>query len=213
MSDDLNEKLNLNRILALSDGVFSIVITLLIFEVRLPSSVDTNIRIGDMELVQNIIQITPKLFSYIATFILIGIYWTGHHGIFKHIVKHNRGLIWLNNFFLMCVCFMPFPTYILGNYYYLQTAVILYGSCLILTGSSLYLLWSYATTNRRLVESKLPDSIITIGKQRIMMAPLVGLFSILISFYSPQLSLWFYVAGLILYLMPSRIDKAEIPIS
>lgn len=201
------ERSDLSRVLALSDGVFSIVITLLIFEVKVPTAPDASHHFTQVELLRALGGSVPKLISYVATFLVIGIYWTGHQGVFKHIVHFDRGLLWLNNLFLMCVCFMPFPTALLGSYWDTQVGVVTYGLSLCLTGASLALLWRYATHGHRLVAPSLGADVIALGHKRILMAPLAALISILVSSVNLQLSLAVYALAGIAYLIPSRLDK------
>ncbi len=201
------DKTHLSRIFNLSDGVFAIVISLLVFEVRLPNTITPDLVLTDSTLMANIFLITPKLISYCVTFFVVGVYWIGHHAVCKHVVNYSRGMIWINNLFLMCICFLPFPTYILGAYYYLQTSVIIYGLSLIFTGLSLLWLWHYVTTNKKLCDESVTPELIKMGKQRILIAPLLSLISIVVSFLNVKLSLWIYVLGGLLYLLPSKIDK------
>lgn len=203
----MENKTHLNRIFALSDGVFAIVISLLVFEVRLPSIVTPDTLLTDSALLGHIYTISPKLISYCATFFVVGIYWIGHHAICKHVVDYNRNMIWINNLFLMCVCFMPFPTYLIGAYYYLQSAAVIYGLSLIVTGLALFWFWDYLTRNRRLVDNEVSDRLVKLGKQRILMAPGLALISIFVSFFNLKFSLWIYLLGGVLYLLPGRIDK------
>ena len=202
----LSERADLSRILALSDGVFAIVITLLVFELKVPMATSTGEPLTQRELISQLIDLTPKLASFAATFIVIGVYWTGHHGVFKHIIHYDRGLLWMNNLFLMCVSFMPFPTALLGTYWYTQVGVTVYGLSLFFSGASLALLWRYATNNRRLVEPNLENRIINLGHQRILIAPIAAMMSILVSTVSPIYSLWVYLFAGFAYLIPSRLD-------
>lgn len=201
------DKTHLSRIFNLSDGVFAIVISLLVFEVRLPNTITPDLVLTDSTLMANIFLITPKLISYCVTFFVVGVYWIGHHAVCKHVINYNRSMIWINNLFLMCICFLPFPTYILGAYYYLQSSVIIYGISLILTGLSLLWLWHFVTSNQKLVDDSVTPELIKMGKQRILIAPLLSLISIVVSFLNVKLSLWIYVLGGLLYLLPSKIDK------
>ncbi len=203
----LEAKADLSRILALSDGVFAIVITLLIFEIKVPTSADPSHRLTQPELVNGLLATAPKLISYVATFFIIGIYWTGHHGLFKHVMLYDRKLLWLNNLFLMCVCFMPFPTALLGTYWDTQIGVVMYGLSLCLCGGALDLLWHHATKNHRLVSKNLSRDVIDLGHKRILMAPAAALGSMALSLVSPKLSLIVYVLAAVAYLRPSRLDK------
>src|SRR5215471_18298872 len=140
------------RIEAFSDGVLSIVITLLVLQLSIPIVSE---RAADAEVNQRLFEIVPKLLSYIISFAVVGIFWVGHHNLFHFIICADRTLLWLNNLFLLCVGFIPFPAALLGAYGIRRVAIIVYGASLALTGLTLALIWKYATHDRRLVSEDL----------------------------------------------------------
>src|SRR5829696_9054517 len=77
------------RINALSDGVFAIVVTLLVLELHVPE-------VSDTQLSQALWELVPTVTAYIVSFVLLGIYWLGHHNMLMHIKRHDRTLLWLN---------------------------------------------------------------------------------------------------------------------
>jgi uncharacterized membrane protein len=91
----------------------------------------------DTELTRRLLEMIPKLFSYLISFAVVGIYWVGHHNLFRFITRADRVLLWLNNLFLLCVGFIPFPAALLGSYGTRRVAVVVYGTSLILTGLTL----------------------------------------------------------------------------
>ena len=95
-----------NRLEAFSDGVFAIVITLLVLELRLPA--------GPLPLAEKLRAMEPQLAAFVASFIIVGMTWIGHHGLFHLIKRVDKSLMWLNFLQLICVSFIPFPTMILG---------------------------------------------------------------------------------------------------
>lgn len=196
--DDVN---GLARIAALSDGVFSIVITLLVFDLKLPATVVPE------NLAQSIYSLLPKFISYVITFFMIGIYWIGHHSILRHVRCYDRTFLWINLLFLMCVSFLPFPTSVIGAYSFERSSIVLYGLTLICTGGALSAVWSYATRGYRLVETSLSPEIVRIGHQRILFAPAVSCVCILVSLFSPRLSIALFALSGLAYLIPSRIDR------
>jgi uncharacterized membrane protein len=103
--------LNTRRIEAFSDGVLSIVITLLVLQLSLPV---LSASATDAELTRHLVEMIPKLFAYVISFAVVGIFWVGHHGVFHFVVHADRTLLWLNNLFLLSVGFIPFPAALLG---------------------------------------------------------------------------------------------------
>lgn len=195
------DPIGIGRISALSDGVFSIVLTLLVFDLKLPQGTP------ETALAQALARLGPQLLSYLITFFLIGIYWVGHHAVMRHVCRYDRRFLWLNLIFLMCLAFLPFPTSLLGSFPHEQRASMLYGMTLIAVGCSLFAIWSYATTDRLLVDSSLSDGVVRAGKWRILTAPIIAALSILISGFSVRASIWLYVVSGMLYILPARIDR------
>lgn len=195
------DSFGLSRIAALSDGVFSIVITLLVFDLKLPVGATAQSLRADL------VALTPKFCTYVLTFFIIGIYWIGHHGVFRHVRRYDRTFLWVNVFFLMFVAFLPFPTSLLGSFPTEQAASLVYGLTLIGTGLSLRMLWKNASIGYRLIDSTLNSEVIAIAHKRILLAPAVALLSILISFVSVRVSIFLYVLAGMAYFLPSRLDR------
>ena len=119
-----------SRLEAFCDGVFAIALTLLIIDIKIPSSVkiDTN---HDFWLA--LVNLTPSIFAFILSFTVILITWVNHHGSLKLVNKSTASFIYANGFLLLTVVFIPFPTALLGDYIltnHSSPAVILYDSTL-----------------------------------------------------------------------------------
>lgn len=137
------------RISTLVDGVFAIVMTLLVFDIDTPNLPLKKI---DAHLWKELIKLWPKLITYIISFIVLGIFWISHHQQFKFIVKADRNLLWLNILFLMAVAFIPFSAAFISQYPGSMEAILIYGVNLVTTGAILYFHWAYATYRYRLVK-------------------------------------------------------------
>lgn len=121
--------MNKNRVEAFSDGVFAIVITLLILDIRVPD-VDYN------QLFTALVAVLPRMFAYVISFGVIGVYWLSHHQSLQLIGKLNGFLIWLNLIYLLAVSFMPFPTALLGRYPMQPIPIVIYGVNLIVANTT-----------------------------------------------------------------------------
>lgn len=130
-----------SRINGLSDGLFAIVLTLLVLELKLPE-----LGVGsDAALYTALLELWPKLLSYVLTFLVVGLYWVAHHWDFAHIVRYDRRLLWLNLMFLFCVSLLPFTTALLGDH----TGALswrLYALNFSLIGVTLTAVWGYAVS-------------------------------------------------------------------
>jgi uncharacterized membrane protein len=126
------------RIEFFSDAVFAIAMTLLVVTLLVPEGTAA----GDATAALR--GLSEELFAFALSFVVIGQFWIAHHRLFKTIKRYDLGLLWLNLFHLLGICFLPFPTEILGRYYGSSTAGFLYGATL--TATSLFgaAIWFYA---------------------------------------------------------------------
>lgn len=130
LQDNEHASLDVKRIQSLTDAVFAIVITLLSLALVVPPGEN------DEGLKRFLLdQILPKLFIFFLGFVIVGAYWIDTHYNHHHILKVNKVSIWLNIFFLMFICLIPFSSGLLANYLYSSTSVIVYSINLILVSS------------------------------------------------------------------------------
>jgi uncharacterized membrane protein len=99
--------LNKNRIEALTDGVFAVVMTLLVLDISVPQ-ISSHYAIDSVaagtELLKRLFDLWPKILSFGISFVILAIYWVAHHRQFHYIKHSNRALIWINIMFLMATC-------------------------------------------------------------------------------------------------------------
>jgi uncharacterized membrane protein len=131
------------RLEAFSDGVFAIVITLLILDVHAPSTTEATL--------ETLWPLLPHVAAFVLSFIIVGVYWVAHHHMLHFIKLVDRELLWLNLLLLLCVVFIPFPTSLLAAGFTNPLAIRLYGLALIATNCSGLFLWWYATSQQSLV--------------------------------------------------------------
>jgi TMEM175 potassium channel family protein len=112
-----------NRVLAFSDGLYAIAMTLLVVGIGVPT-----LQQGDDvgELLGDLGDLVPELFSFFLSFAVIGRYWVAHHQFFARLRAVDGGLIAINLVYLGFVAFLPFPTGLLGNYFENPISVALY---------------------------------------------------------------------------------------
>src|SRR4030095_8317802 len=125
------------RLEAFSDGVFAIVITLLILNVHVPD--------GRTLTLQSLRPLVPPLATFVLRFIIVGVYWISHHHTLHFLKEVNRRLLVLNLLVLLCVVFIPFPTSLLGTGFNNPLAVRLYGLSLMATNASVFIFLVYTT--------------------------------------------------------------------
>jgi uncharacterized membrane protein len=172
----------LNRLLALSDGVFAIAITLLVLQLTVPE-VSGGALAG--ELTAQLFAAIPKVVTYAIGFAVIALFWVGHRRTFLVIVKTDGVLTVLNLAFLLCIAFMPYPISILGLYGNTAVAVVFYTLTLALAGTVNLVMWLYAAIDHRLIDPGVSSRVIVHHALRAATAPVVFLLSIPVASWSP----------------------------
>lgn len=139
-----------NRVEAFSDGVFAIVITLLVLDLKAP--VTKGAVLHDL-LVQ-----WPAYLAYLASFAYVGVIWINHHNLFTRIAWVNGGLLWRNLALLGAMSVLPFPTAVVSSAFQLgshadeRTALILYGLVGVASAATWLLLFHFLSRSPRLLE-------------------------------------------------------------
>jgi TMEM175 potassium channel family protein len=119
-----NRSMEKSRLEAFSDGVFAIVITLLILDVRFPD-------VDYSQFGATLDSLLPRILAYVMSFIIIGVYWVTNHNSMHALRETDRRFLWLNILLLLCISFIPFPTSLLGRYPFQAGPIIIYGLTLI----------------------------------------------------------------------------------
>ena len=123
-SESAPETIGRGRVEALSDGVFAIVVTLLVLELRVPHTADHD---SMAELARALWALAPKFASWVISFVTVCVIWLNHHRLFQSVSRIDNGLFWLNANLLLWTSFTPFPTALMGDYPANALAVSLYG--------------------------------------------------------------------------------------
>jgi uncharacterized membrane protein len=121
-SDHLNSP---ERVVALADGVFAIVLTILVLEIAVPEG------LSGQSLRQVLEELRPTLVAWVISFLITGMYWVAHRDTFSRVRAVNRDLVWLNLLFLLPVSLIPFAASVLGKYPEEPIALHLYGVVMI----------------------------------------------------------------------------------
>jgi uncharacterized membrane protein len=137
------------RLEAFSDGVFAIVVTLLIIEVHLPQLIGS----GNDAMWAALASIAPKLVSFTVSFATIAIYWVNHHHFFSRVTHSDWKLLWANNFLLFWLTVVPFTTAVVGDHPTEPVAVFIYGINLSLAAAAFTLMGWYVFFRGDLVSS------------------------------------------------------------
>ncbi len=138
-----------NRVEAFSDGTFAIIVTLLVLELKVPHIQHAE---SPLVLMEALAGLFPKFLSWVISFLTICVVWINHHRILDNFKRFNIAIFWLNVQVLLWVCFIPFPTALVGDYPRNSLAVAIYGVVMALTGASLIAIRYYGFNNPEILE-------------------------------------------------------------
>ncbi|WP_300598251.1 TMEM175 family protein [Niabella sp.] len=177
------------RIIAISDGVFGVALTLLVLEIRVPVMESIH---SEQDLVQAFFALKSKFLVYFLAFMTTGIFWVGHSSQYKYIEGSDRNLNWINLLFLLSVTMLPFTTAFLGDYMHFKFPIAVYWLNIFLLGTMLYINWAYACRHHFVNENvkKMVDLPL---RKRIITAQSLYLFGALLCFINPLLSITFII--------------------
>jgi len=191
------------RVLALSDGVFAILITLLVLEIHVPELTQGH------SLNQALREVRPSLVAFVISFILAGMYWVGHRDLFALIRRTDRGLVWLNVLYLLPLCLLPFAAGLLGRYDQEPVALRIYGLLLVVIAVMRVVMWLYATNRPHLLWQRLDERQRRAGLAVNVVPGLVYLLAFLVAVVAPGVSLLIYAGVPVLYFLSITVLRGS----
>ena len=184
------------RLVAFSDGVLAIILTIMVLEVKVPHGVEMS----------DLSSMVPTFLSYLLSFIYIGIYWNNHHHLFHAVERVNGVVMWANLHLLFWLSLTPFVTAWAGENHFSEIPVACYGFVLMMSGVAYYLL------TKALICYHGHHSVLgsAIGKDlKGIVSMVLYASAIVIACYKPWISCGIYIAVALMWLIPDpRIGKA-----
>ena len=172
-----------SRLEAFCDGVFAIALTLLIIDIKIPSTVEIT---STSEFWLALKHITPSILAFVLSFIIILVTWVNHHNSLKLVNKSSASFIYANGFLLLTVVFIPFPTSLVGEHIltnHAAPAVLLYNAIIAIQGIA-WVLLSEAELKNELAKNEKSISQIQIQRKN-------GYFTFIVYSILAIISLWF----------------------
>ena len=194
---------NVERLAALSDGIFAVAMTLLVLDLRLPATEAVH---SEHDLWHALAALSPQIVMYLMTFMTLGIFWVGQQTQLNHLVRSNRSLTWIHIVFLFAVTIMPFSTRLLAELPSYRTALLAYWLNILLLGITLYFSWLCAE-EAGVVKDELPKDIPTAIKRRIVIGQGLYAFGALLCIVSTYLSIAFIVLVQLNYAVAPRFGR------
>lgn len=143
------------RVETFSDGVFAIIITLLVLEIKVPVIANHS---SKQELLEALILLLPKVMSWIVSFLIVCVIWVNHHRIFEQLQTVTHPLFWYNANLLLWCSFIPFPTALMGDYLNNPIALSTFGFILSLAALGFTLMRFYILKNNFVLKSEVDQS-------------------------------------------------------
>jgi uncharacterized membrane protein len=132
---------SVERLAALSDGLFAFAMTILVLDLKTPAAEAVH---SETELRQALCAMGPTVLIYLMSFLTLGIFWVGQQTQLNAVEKSDRNLTWLHLAFLFLVTLLPFSTRVLAEFVHYRTALIGYWLNILCLGAVLYATWGYA---------------------------------------------------------------------
>jgi uncharacterized membrane protein len=132
---------NVERIAALSDGLFAIAMTLIVLEIRVPETAGVT---TDRQLLDALVPLGPRFLTYLLSFLTLGIFWNAQQTQLNHMARANRDFAWLSLLFLATIALFPFTTSLLAEFFDLRLALGLYWLNIFASGMAILGTWAYA---------------------------------------------------------------------
>lgn len=184
-----------SRMEAFSDGVIAIILTIMVLELKVPHS----------DNIEALKPLLPVLFSYILSFIYIGIYWNNHHHMLQSVQQISGSVLWANNHLLFWLSLVPFTTAWMGENHFSMWPVAVYGVVLLMAGVAYYIL-EITLLDHNIKNTTLAKAVGTDLKGKLSIVIYVA--AVLLTFVHPYIGCILYIIVAGMWLIPDkRIEK------
>jgi uncharacterized membrane protein len=133
---------SVERLAAISDGIFAVAMTLLVLDLHQPAR---ELIRDEQALWRSLALMFHQFITYLMSFLTLAIFWNGQQAQLNRFARTDRHLTWIHMAFLFAVSVMPFSTRLLADFINYRTALLCYWGNILLLGIVLYLSWRYAS--------------------------------------------------------------------
>lgn len=193
------------RIEALADGIFAVAMTLLVLDVKIPQG---EFFLSDGALFQRLLSLEHTFVIYLISFIVLGMFWVGHHAQFHYIRYVDHTILWLNLIFLFGITAIPFATDILGDFHHLQLPYALYGAILVGLACLLLLQILYLRRHPELAIPGLTGEVARRLAVRTAVFATIPMLSTALAFNNSRWTVYTYFLLLVVHFLPGRVDMS-----
>ena len=198
--------MNKNRLEALSDGVFAIVMTLLVIEIVVPELHSAS----DRELWEALRHLGPLFVGYFVSFAVLAMFWIAHNFFYGAFTKNvNRVLVLLNILYLSFVALIPFSAHLLGEYSTSRLAIFLYGLNVFIIGILAWIVLRYALNSKEIDTDHLSRRLLVQAQIRSALTPACTVLGMLAVWINIPLALFLYTFPIAFNIIPGLLDRLE----
>jgi TMEM175 potassium channel family protein len=187
------------RLEAFSDGVFAIIITIMVLELRAPEE----------PTLAALVPLRPVFLSYVLSFVNLGIYWNNHHHMIHVTSRVDGAILWANLHLLFWLSLFPFVTAWMGQHFEAVPTAI-YGLVMVMAAIAYFIL------QRAILAQEGPGSVLAAAVGRDVkgkISPLLYALAIAAAFVNPVIAGALYVTVALIWLIPDRRIKRALEAS
>lgn len=192
----MKEGMRPERLMAFSDGVIAIIITIMVLEMKVPHGAA----------LVDLTPLLPVFLSYVLSYVYIGIYWNNHHHMLHTLTHVNGSVLWANIHLLFWLSLIPFATGWMGENNFAPVPTALYGVALLMPAIAYFILQSIIIR----VQGKNSLLARAVGRDiKGKLSPLIYLAAIGVALYQPLVANLLYALVALIWLIPDqRIERA-----
>lgn len=206
----------IDRLLALTDGVVAIALTLLVLQLQIPESKQLTHDTHSASALWSALNVDfAELSSYLVSFFVIAQFWLVHHRILRTMRGHSEGLAWRNFAFLLTLTLMPFTSDLLGRYGDNPLAITLFGINLVAISLTTQWIFVYAERHDLLIGAQRSRFDERVGRVRAVLTVAVVSLALLLAWTDTPLARYVWLLFVVVPFAGSRIaariDAREVP--
>jgi uncharacterized membrane protein len=186
------------RLEAFSDGVLAIIITIMVLELKAPHGASP----------ADLTPLLPVFFSYVLSFVYVGIYWNNHHHMFQITQRIGGAVLWANLHLLFWLSLFPFVTDWMGENHFAPFPTAVYGMVLLMAAIAYYILQTTIVAQQG-ADSPLARAVGRDIKGKL--SPIIYLVAIGMAFVHVAIAQALYVSVALIWLVPDRRIERSLP--
>ncbi len=194
------------RLEAFSDGVIAIIVTLLIFEIKIPELHDaSSVGVGSA-----LWAIAPKFLGFVISFFTVCIFWVNHHYFMHALRRSDRSLLWYNNHLLFWLAIVPFVTAFVGDYPLQPMVIALYALVMMMSTVAFASMIHYVFFRGHLAGAHVSEGLKKQEFHRALFGAACYALAGVVAFIHPYISLAIFVVLPLYYVVPRLLSRTEV---